>query len=298
MVILLLALGGLFAAMGYFRERREEVILTFDVADGTNLTVYNPAGEVEVSAWDEPRIQVRGLKKTWFGERSLDYVDIDIDEGSEFSIRVEPKYDNEWSMMHLYLTVPRNIKLQKIETDLYPISVIGACGNITLETDVGDIYAENVTVSKAYSANGRVRLRDCAEVWEAKTDSGDIEVEGCEYVDRVRSENGDIEIVSTFGARDVESENGKVTIRLNDLKGRGVEVDTENGDVRIYLRKGLSYSYDLRAAVGEIDFENVFSNFSSNGRHQRVGWVGEGGPTIDVETETGDIYLEETEVLP
>jgi Putative adhesin len=143
----------------------------------------------------------------------------------------------------------------KANTGSGSIEATGLSGRVALQTGSGDIRAEMNSSPdvKAQTGSGSIRLRGVNNGLYAETGSGDIEVEG------------------QPGANwKLETGSGSVTL---DTGGRG------------------KFSLDATTGSGSIHSDPPITTHGSLERHHITGDINGGGPTVRVETGSGDIKI-------
>jgi DUF4097 and DUF4098 domain-containing protein YvlB len=262
------------------------------------VDISNVAGKIEVSAWDNPEVEVRGE----IGP-GVDKVDVTTDRGRT-SIRVYvPNHTFRSASADLRIRVPRDSELDisGVSAEVVTTDVEGTVQVKTVSGDVkADVYgrsAEIKTVSGDVVLRGRGRGSSFSDIHIA-TISGNI---------RVDRTGGDLEATSVSGDMTIRlepSRNVRVRTTSGDLgfegklaKGASVDAETVSGDltVRATPESGLDYevttfSGDIRNCMGA-EAERV----SKYGPGRRLnGTRGNGGPDearVRLKTMSGDVEL-------
>jgi hypothetical protein len=142
----------------------------------------------------------------------------------------------------------------KLNTGSGSIEASGLTGQTTLETGSGDIRAELQTPThvKAQTGSGSIRLKGVAGGLYAETGSGDIEVQG-----------------QPTDAWKLQSGSGSITM------------DTGSSH----------FSLDAQTGSGSVHSDPAITTHGSLERHHITGDINGGGPTVRVETGSGDIRI-------
>lgn len=170
-----------------------------------------------------------------------------------------------------------------------------------------DITAPKGTNLEASSGSGDLRLVDLGGPLKASTGSGSIEANG--LTGRVVLETGSGDIHSEMRTTsDVKAQTGSGTIRLRGVNG-GLYAETGSGDIEIEGQPGSNwkletgsgtitlntgkarFSLDASTGSGTVHSDPPISTHGSLERHHIVGDVNGGGPTVRVETGSGDIRI-------
>jgi DUF4097 and DUF4098 domain-containing protein YvlB len=217
------------------------------------VDISNVAGKIEVSAWDNPEVEVRGE----IGP-GVDKVDVSTDRGRT-SIRVYvPNHTFRNASADLRIRVPRDSELD-ISGVSSEVVTTDVEGSVQVKTVSGDVKAE------VYGRNA-----------EIKTVSGDVVLrgrgKGAGSSDiHVTTISGNIRIDRAGGDLEATSVSGDMTIRLEPA--RNVRVRTTSGDVGFEGKLAKGASVDAETVSGELT----------------VRAVPESGLDYDVRTFSGDI---------
>ncbi len=262
------------------------------------VDISNVAGKIEVSAWDNPEVEVRGE----IGP-GVDKVDVTTDRGRT-SIRVYvPNHTFRSASADLRIRVPRDSELDisGVSAEVVTSDVEGTLQVKTVSGDVkADVYgrsAEIKSVSGDVVLRGRGKGSGFSDV-HISTISGNI---------RVDRTGGDLEATSVSGDITIRlepSRNVRVRTTSGDLgfegklaKGASVDAETVSGDltVRAVPESGMDYevstfSGDIRNCMGA-EAERV----SKYGPGRRLnGTRGNGGADearVRLKTMSGDVEL-------
>jgi DUF4097 and DUF4098 domain-containing protein YvlB len=263
------------------------------------VDISNVAGKIEVSAWDNPEVEVRGE----IGP-GVDKVDVTTERGRT-SIRVYvPNHTFRSASADLRIRVPRDSELDisGVSAEVVTTDVEGTVQVKTVSGDVkADVYgrsAEIKTVSGDVVLRGRGRGSNFSDI-HISTISGNI---------RVDRTGGDLEATSVSGDMTIRlepSRNVRVRTTSGDLgfegklaPGASVDAQTVSGDltVRAVPESGMDYevstfSGDIRNCMG-VEAERV----SKYGPGRRLnGTRGANGAAdearVRLKTMSGDVEL-------
>jgi DUF4097 and DUF4098 domain-containing protein YvlB len=143
----------------------------------------------------------------------------------------------------------------KANTGSGSIEASGLSGRVALETGSGDIHAEMHAAPdvKAQTGSGSIRLRGVNGALYAETGSGDIEIEG--------------------------------------QPGANWKLETGSGSVTLNTGSSAKFSLDATTGSGSVHSDPPISTHGSLEKHHITGDVNGGGPTVRVETGSGDIRI-------
>lgn len=266
-------------------------------APDARVEVANVRGEIVVTAWDEPRVQLAGT----LGEGSELKVE---GEGGRISVRVEGAGGKGWSWWgrggvvadtRLELRVPRAVALD-IDAVSADVRVEGIAGSREVAVD---------------SVSGDVRLALEAQRLKVSSVSGDVTAIGRAARSTFEAVSGDIEARGLVGEIDLETVSGDARIEATevdriavstvsgtlevDLVPRGaatIKGKTMSGELRLRLPADLSARIEADTFSGGLrsDFGTVEDEKRGPGKRLRAD-VGGGAARIDLETFSGDVEI-------
>ncbi|MGA7525199.1 MAG: DUF4097 family beta strand repeat-containing protein [Acidobacteriaceae bacterium] len=170
-----------------------------------------------------------------------------------------------------------------------------------------DITAPKGTQLEASSGSGDLRLQDIGGPLKANTGSGDIEASG--FTGRVELQTGSGEIRAGLqSSNDVKATTGSGGIHLQGVDGP-LFAETGSGDIEIgghpnapwkletgsgdiTLNTGNSrFTLDASTGSGSVHSDPPITTHGSLERHHVMGDINGGGPTVRIETGSGDIRI-------
>ncbi len=170
-----------------------------------------------------------------------------------------------------------------------------------------DITAPRGTDLDASSGSGDLRIQDLGGSLKANTGSGSINANG--VTGRVVLETGSGEIrADLHSASDVRAETGSGGIHLQGVDG-ALFAETGSGDIEIGGQPGSNwkietgsgsvtlntgnahFTLDASTGSGDVRSDPPISTHGSLERHHIQGDINGGGPTVRVQTGSGDIRI-------
>ena len=170
-----------------------------------------------------------------------------------------------------------------------------------------DVTAPKGTDLDANSGSGDLRLNGLGGPLRANTGSGNIEASAINGRVDLNTGSGDIR-AAIQATSDVRAQTGSGSIRLDNVQGtlraqtgsgsmeiQGQPTDiwklgTGSGDVT--LRTGSShFTLDASTGSGSVHSDPPLTTHGNLERHHIVGDINGGGPTVRVETGSGDIHI-------
>jgi hypothetical protein len=179
-----------------------------------------------------------------------------------------------------------------------------ALQNISIDYE---ITAPRGTQLDASSGSGDLRIKDMTGGVKANTGSGDIETSGIGGYVQLETGSGTIhgELAS---AHDVRAETGSGDIRLENVQGM-LKAQTGSGNIEVggqpagpwklgtgsgnvTMNTGNShFSLDASTGSGSVHSDPPMTTHGSLEKHHVSGDINGGGPTVRVETGSGDIRI-------
>lgn len=259
----LLTLPGCSGMTPFVGQRIEESE-TVDPNDADRLSIRGDAGNVVVVGDDRSDIEVELVKQSSSIRSNLDDLEFEIDRSNdELEFRSEWHGDEGWFQsrpsIDFDIDTPYSVSLDRIESSVGRVIVQNVSGNLDLRTSTGQIDVETVsgTVS-AQTSTGRVAVRDVERIGDLRTSTGRVETE-------VPAIDGDTRLSTSTG---------RITAAISEDLDAELRATTNTGSVD----------------VGDLELND---RTSENGFIS--GTLGDGGPTLEIETNTGRITLERLE---
>lgn len=185
---------------------KEEVIKEYTLSPGGRLILENSVGEIEITGWDEPRVEIVAVKKVRYKdsrERArelLKQIDIEIRQtGNEIKIETNIPEDYDlgggWTIGKLIrlgkivknekfggvtfkIKLPRRTDLN-LEQSVGELEVDGVTGEIKIDNSVGELALVNISGPAEISSGvGKITLHlteDAAVDIDASCGVGDID---------------------------------------------------------------------------------------------------------------------------
>ena len=229
-VISIIAITALFIA-GVAMAR--DVDRTLDADADAHVSISNLAGEVQVTAWKERRVQVTGT----IGD---DVEELVVErDGNEIRIKVRVP-DRRWGKLkvtsHLKIRVPEASSLE-ISTVSADISVDGVRGDQELQSVSGKIRTEAFAADiEAESVSGNVYVKGNGKdgAWRLSSVSGSVRGEDISGDVEAEVVSGRIDIHrGSFDSVDLETVNGRIEFTGELRRAGRMDVKSVNGRVDI-----------------------------------------------------------------
>lgn len=163
--------------------------------------------------------------------------------------------------------------------------------NLSASTGSGDIEAEDVGATiKADSGSGSVRVRGAHGAANLQTGSGDVELnESGEGEVRAQTGSGSIRLHDVRGGLRVQTGSGD--IEASGQITADSKLDTGSGSVRLDLGPQAKLNLNASTGSGSIRTQQNISMQGDLNRHHVIGSINGGGPTVRINTGSGDIEI-------
>jgi|HubBroStandDraft_5_1064220.scaffolds.fasta_scaffold10555_5 DUF4097 and DUF4098 domain-containing protein YvlB len=273
--VLLLAPAALLAADGTFEK-------TLQTNGAVTLNVNTGAGYIHVTPGSDSNVHIIGhvhaaKLNSWIDsgspeERVREVVSNPPIEQSGNNINIGKHTDYKNISIDYEVTTPKGTDLTatsgsgdirvadlngpaRLNTGSGSIDASGLSGRTSLETGSGDIRAQmqSSTSVKAQTGSGTIRLKNVQGELYAETGSGDMEIQG-QPTSNWRLQTG----------------SGSVTLNTGNSR----------------------FSLDAQTGSGSVHSDPPITTHGSFERHHITGDVNGGGPTVRVETGSGDIRIQ------
>jgi len=264
------------------------------------VEVSNIAGTIEVSAWDNPEVEIRAELGG-----GVDHIDTTSYPGRTSIKVVVPNHTFHSASADLHIHVPRQSELD----------ISGVSADVTTADVEGSLQLKTVS--------GNVKADVFDKNTEIKTFSGDVVLRGHTKEPgamlHVTSISGNIRVDRAAGDVDATSVSGDITVRLDSthptrvvrvrttsgdlgfegrvLKGGYVDAETVSGDltVRVVPEGGLAYevntfSGDITNCMGA-ESERVSKYGPGHRLTGSKGQSGSDGVRVRLKTMSGDVEL-------
>ena len=170
-----------------------------------------------------------------------------------------------------------------------------------------EIQAPENAFLEASSGSGNVTVDGVGEHAKISTGSGNIHATGLHGGFSVSTGSGDI-FAEQSGEGDVKAQTGSGDVELRNLRG-GLRAGTGSGDIKVggtpsadwkletgsgdveFWAGNAGMTLDASTGSGNIHTDREMVTQGSQGRHHVTGKINGGGPTVRIETGSGDIRV-------
>jgi hypothetical protein len=277
---------------------KEDFNYSYDLKPGGQLSLENVNGSVEITGWDQNRIDITGTKYA-SSEAAMKALKIDVvPMADSVRIRTVPPSGHRggWGAKYV-IKVPHRIELDRIASSNGSIRIEALEGSARLRTSNGSVkiirvkgpveattsnagieVAEHDGSLIAHSSNGGIRADRVRGYLEATTSNASINARLLEPVPgkRVR----------------LDTSNGSISLEMAEFRGNEIELDTSNSSIT--LRLPPNAKAQLKANTSN---SNIQSDFDVNvregalGKSRVEGEINGGGPLLNLSTSNGSIRV-------
>jgi len=297
-LLLLLSVSALVFA-GDSSRYREDFHYSYPQSAGGRLTLDNFNGSVEISSWDQNKVDISGTK---YAETQslLNQIQIEASSsGNAVRVKTARPNPNHGNMGAKYVIhVPRQTTLEDITSSNGSIRIDDIDGNAHLSTSNGSIHLGSIRGNvDAHSSNGSIEVKDVKGNVNFTTSNGSVHAENVEGSFEAQTSNGGIrarlhDSPSGHPIR-LSTSNGDIDLQVDSLRQNDVIATTSNGPITVRMPAGVGAS--LHASTnsnGSVrsDFD-VLIHSGELSKHRMEGTICAGGPKIDLTTSNGNINL-------
>ncbi|WP_202594679.1 DUF4097 family beta strand repeat-containing protein [Halolamina sediminis] len=256
---LVAGLAGCTGATPFVGKRLEDD-RTIPTDGATALAIDARVGDVTVRGEERDDLAVEMLKQSSSVGGDLSKLDLAV-EREDGRLTLVTRYTGDSSLlggtptMDLTIRVPRSLRVAELAASVGDVRVEDVTGDLAVDSSVGDVTIENV---------------DGAVTAEAST--GDVRIEGASAIGDVRTDVGDLDLV-------VAAIDGDTAF------------ESSTGDVDAVLSPELDAELEVQTSVGDVTVEGLSLGDGTRTESSASGTLGDGGPTLRVETSTGDVTL-------
>ncbi len=228
---------------------------TIEVDDGATLEVRNRNGSIEITSWDKDYVDIYAIKRSSYGKRELELVEIKVQSNGEIIIETEYLQRNARVSVSYEIRVPSGLEVARVNSSNGSIKLTNISGDVTAET-----------------SNGSIEMRNVSGLVHAKTSNGKVNISG------------------TTGVREARTSNGSISVEVPQIHD-DIAIRTSNGSVKLYLPEELDADLDFSTSNGKINTHGLEVTTSSFSNTHISGKIGAGGFTITVSTSNGSVDL-------
>jgi DUF4097 and DUF4098 domain-containing protein YvlB len=261
-----------------FVKNTEEFREIYEVKSGTELHIENANGDVKISKWRKPNVEVRAIKKTTHEKDELAKVHIEVTIGDAMEIRTKYLEKDVRVSIDYVIQIPEQMVVKEVETSNGDIGLIDTKGDSKVRTSNGDVNLRDVDGSvQVHTANGDVTAIDVSGMMQVETANGDVIIKGVATIIEATTSSGDI------------------SAAIKHIPDQGTSITTSNGSIDLYIDDKLNADISLATTLGKIMIQDLElrAKISTKTESSTVvnGIMGQGGNSLNARTSVGNINL-------
>ena len=273
----LLGLAGCTGSTPFVGRQLEET-RTIPLEGAETLAIDTDIGEISVTSVDRDDIHLDIVEQSSSIRTDLDDLTLEI-ERTDGRLELRSAWDGSegWfssrPAMDLDVEIPRELHLERVDTSTGRITVRDVEGDLTATASTGRVDVSDVDGSvTAETSTGRIEVADVTGTVTADASTGRVEVRDVGRLGDVTTSTGriDVEVPAIDGDTTLSASTGRITAAIGRDLDAELRASTNTGGID----------------VGDLPLEERIR------RDDRLeGRLGDGGPTLRIETSTGRISL-------
>lgn len=160
----------------------------------------------------------------------------------------------------------------------------------SVSTSAGRVVAADSRVESITTTAGRIEIDDCAGDTTVETAAGRVAVEGLDGFLDAETAAGRIVARDVAGIDRLETDTGRIEAEVRSLRGQ-TRVASTAGSVSLTVASGVDAEVAVSSKTGRVTAEG-FDHEPTTMGGAATATLGDGGPTLAVETKMGSITLE------
>lgn len=276
---------------------KEDFNYSYDLKPGGTVTLESLNGAVEITGWEKNEVQISGAKYASTQEL-LSSLKVDIMPSADsVRIRVVRPSERRGGMgARFVLRVPRQARLDRIETSNGGIRIEGLEGEFRLRTSNGGVKIfKSKGPLEATTSNASIDVQDFDGSAVLHTSNGGIKADGVRGRFEADTSNAGIDarLTSLEPGRPVKAHtsNGHISLAFDAFKGNDVIADSSNGGITLRLPSDVSAQLNASTSNSSITTDFDVNVRGTQSKHRLEGTIGAGGPRIDLTTSNGSIRI-------
>jgi len=248
---------------------------TLTVSGHVELTVATGSGNIHVTRGSGSQVHIFGRVKSGWGGSEEKVREIAANPPIEQTgniVRVGQHHENLHNISIDYeIEAPANAYLDA-GSGSGNVTDDGVGENAKLSTGSGNIHATGLKGSFSVGTGSGNVYAEQAAAGDAKAETG----------------SGSIELKNVHGA--LKAETGSGNIKIAGTPATGWKLETGSGNVELWVGDA-PLTLDAESGSGSIHSDREMLTQGSTDRHHVTGKLNGGGPTVRIETGSGDIRI-------
>jgi len=170
------------------------------------------------------------------------------------------------------------------------------CNKVVLEQASGNLTIQSKTANGQGCENIQVVYRVLLSLprhvdVSVHGVSGPVNIGEIEGALRISGNSGNINLAQPGRGSSISGNSGTTTIKLRKLGAGGLELSGNSGAIKLYVDEELNVDVKVSGLSGSVSSELPNVKFTKTGAADYYARIGFGGPTINVEGNSGSILL-------
>src|SRR6266849_2246482 len=170
------------------------------------------------------------------------------------------------------------------------------CNKVVLEQASGNLIIQSKTANGQGCENIQVVYRVLLSLprhvdVSVQGVSGPVNIGEIEGALRISGNSGNINLAQPGRGSRITGNSGPTTIKLRKLDAGGLELSGNSGAIKLYVDEELNVDVKVSGLSGTASSELPNVKFTKTGAADYYARIGSGGPTINVEGNSGSILL-------
>lgn len=249
---------------------------TLNVNGRVELTVSTGSGGIQITRGTDNQVHIFGRVRSGWG----------VNESRVKEVASNPPIEQTGNIIRIG---GRNYNLHNISIE-YTIQA-PASAFLEANSGSGDISIQGVGENaKVSTGSGGIRATGLHGSFTVTTGSGDIYADQTGTGDvRAKTGSGSIELHNINGG--LHASTGSGNIKVSGTPAGPWRLQTGSGDVEFSPTGNAGFTLDASTGSGSVRTDREMATQGTINRHHITGRIGNGGPTVRIETGSGDIRI-------
>ena len=286
-----------FGSFGDSHAYEKDFHYSYPLKPGGRLSVENFNGSVEITGWDKDTVEIDGRQYASTIEmRDAIKIDVAASDGlvQIRTIRPGDRYGNMGA--RYIIRAPRKVNLDRIVSSNGGLKVDEIEGIMRLRTSNGSIRTARIRGDlDAATSNGGIDIDDLDGPANVRTSNGRVTAEGVRGSLQIATSNGSIHasVVKPEPHRPIklQTSNGGIDLSMDSLADNEIRASTSNSGITVKLPSTASAHIHAHTSHSAIHTDFDLKREEGDGKNSLDGIIGDGGPTIELNSSNGSIRL-------
>ena len=171
------------------------------------------------------------------------------------------------------------------------ITVSDVNGSVTLNGGAQDAVKLTRIARDVNYRSSRTTLHLARVDGELRLDQGDLTGNGISGPVQVTTRSKDVRLENVSGNIDLQNANGNIGLRVGRLPVGAINIVNRRADIQVTLPVKAACQVSARTRHGDIRSDFPLSITSSQGGKSASGTIGGGGPSLQIDSDNGDITI-------